>query len=1247
MTTIITRILGANPKNAVLTNEEIDNNFINLNTDKLDKANNLSELSDKAAARSNLGLGNVNNTSDADKPISTAVQTALTALSAVATSVKNGLMSAADKAKLNGIATGATANASNAFLLDRANHTGTQPMSTIEGLEAAIASTITTETLNAALMAAVGGNALFPNVTPDIVTTTEDTPISGNVLTNDTTLPGSLYIVDYTVQTISGEFKKYTAGVTSVTNPTGTFVLRADGSWNLTPRANVDWNIPLIKYTVSNGVANKESTLKINITAVNDAPIAAPDALTVLPNNSVTVTPLGNDFDVEGNAISITKLNGSPVNPGIPVTIANGTVTYHVDNSFTVTPDTDFEGVLSFTYSITDGITESTGNVSVYVAPIANGGGTSNYREGDNPIVWDWANTQPAKNNTVVEPTTGATIKRLTDVVMDAPGRVALFNAYSRYPVENVTGEYVLAFWDNSTSCTVLNRVTGGVVASLAYDNSGLGTHTVGAYHEVRWHYTLAHPYRVYFVRGTQFWMIDDVRNQAATRTMIRDFADAIDWADIPYTNRKIYMDQEGNSSLDSNHWAWMAAYYDGSTWKVRAFMHYEVLTNKLDLLYPADTVNFTTSPPNEKGRVSFSHRPNMVEMVPDGSGVLIHNERAYVDSGRDDYISSNFEAPYIWPIDFKPTTFQPFRVGADATHGGWASKEGVWYLVQSDNRRDFYMAVPCTGPNKGYGNDLHVDVMEALSPHVIDMYHDITPYPGIHVGLTTGNADGWAFISTYSSQSLNVLGRGNTLFMIQLKPIGQGVTWQVAPSCNQFPMGIKADYNEAPASINLAGTRLMTCGDWNGTSPFAPNGERYVDMYEISLPDNWWHHFDPVAVSNSVAPSLSGSGEQNSVINADNGIWAGYPAPTLSGVWKRNNVVIDGATGLSYTPTTIDIGKTIKYVVTGTNGHSTLTVESNTIGPITAIPIPGVSTAPSITGTPQEGQVLYLNTGTWTNSPTSYSIQWYRGNTPISGMTADTYTVVAADIGFRMHAVVIASNSYGPSDPANSNNTEYVTPMPGSITRYTDAVSIDSNPGYNTTTRNSGNFISPAGSLIVVSVDWNTNSGANTGVSISDAAGNTYVAGSVVTMPTLNARTQQFWCLSSAAFVDNFVTLTNAAPATPLNVSVVVYTSSAGTSWAHTGEVTLGTAYVAAPVESPAINAAADSVLVAHYYQYYSIQGAVDVGVAAKIHEVGGTSWTAEKLLANATDNVTFVGSTADLSYTRMAVSVQAFRRI
>lgn len=56
----------------------------------------------------------------------------------VATTSVQGDMSAADKTKLDGIATGATANATDAQLRDRTTHTGTQAISTVTGLQTAL-----------------------------------------------------------------------------------------------------------------------------------------------------------------------------------------------------------------------------------------------------------------------------------------------------------------------------------------------------------------------------------------------------------------------------------------------------------------------------------------------------------------------------------------------------------------------------------------------------------------------------------------------------------------------------------------------------------------------------------------------------------------------------------------------------------------------------------------------------------------------------------------------------------------------------------------------------------------------------------------------------------------------------------------------------------------------------------------------------------------------------------------------------
>jgi hypothetical protein len=114
-----------------------------------------------ALTKSDVGLANVDNTSDANKPISTATQTALNgkldtshagtggAAHANATTTVAGFMSAGDKTKIDGVASGATANASDSALRDRSTHTGTQPASTINDFNTAADARIAAASINA------------------------------------------------------------------------------------------------------------------------------------------------------------------------------------------------------------------------------------------------------------------------------------------------------------------------------------------------------------------------------------------------------------------------------------------------------------------------------------------------------------------------------------------------------------------------------------------------------------------------------------------------------------------------------------------------------------------------------------------------------------------------------------------------------------------------------------------------------------------------------------------------------------------------------------------------------------------------------------------------------------------------------------------------------------------------------------------------------------------------------------------
>ncbi len=89
------------------------------------------------------------------------------------------------------------------------------------------------------------------------------------------------------------------------------------------------------------------------------------------------------------------------------------------------------------------------------------------------------------------------------------------------------------------------------------------------------------------------------------------------------------------------------------------------------------------------------------------------------------------------------------------------------------------------------------------------------------------------------------------------------------------------------------------------------------------------------------------------------------------------------------------------------------------------------VNTAlPTVTGTAQVGQTLTRH-GRLLERRQQLRQQWQRctGATcnPISNATALTYVPVAADVGFTLRLQVTASNTAGPSLPANSAQTAVV----------------------------------------------------------------------------------------------------------------------------------------------------------------------------------------------------------------------------
>ena len=198
---------------------------------------------------------------------------------------------------------------------------------------------------------AVGAANDAPVAQNDAAAATEDTPASGNVLTNDTDVDGDAL------------------NAILVSGPAhGSLTLNADGSFTYTPAAN--YNGPdSFTYKANDGQADSNvATVSITVGAVNDAPVANADSIAATEDTPASGNVLTNDTDVDGDALSAVLVNGP----------AHGSLTLNADGSFTYTPSANYNGPDSFTYKANDGQADSNvATVSINVgavndAPVAN-----------------------------------------------------------------------------------------------------------------------------------------------------------------------------------------------------------------------------------------------------------------------------------------------------------------------------------------------------------------------------------------------------------------------------------------------------------------------------------------------------------------------------------------------------------------------------------------------------------------------------------------------------------------------------------------------------------------------------------------------------------------------------------------------------------------------------------------------------------------------------------------------------------
>jgi type II secretory pathway pseudopilin PulG len=191
-------------------------------------------------------------------------------------------------------------------------------------------------------------------------------------------------------------------------------------------------------------------------------------------------------------------------------------------------------------------------------------------------------------------------------------------------------------------------------------------------------------------------------------------------------------------------------------------------------------------------------------------------------------------------------------------------------------------------------------------------------------------------------------------------------------------------------------------------------------------------------APQNATLPSVSGTAREESVLSGDRGSWTSTLGVTYSYQWQRGDGTtwanIPGATTLSYTVQTADIGGKLRFSVTAQNSDGATTKESVATNTVTQAPVKN-TTVPVISGNTVEGSSLQTTDGVWdATPPLSYTYQWQRSQdngssySNIAGATTSTYTLTAADANAILRARVTAQNADG-SATAFSVATNVITP--------------------------------------------------------------------------------------------------------------------------------------------------------------------------------------------------------------------------
>ncbi|EMK2732411.1 tandem-95 repeat protein, partial [Vibrio alginolyticus] len=244
--------------------------------------------------------------------------------------------------------------------------------------------------------------------------------------------------------------------ITNVTieSGNGTLIDNSDGSWTYIPEADDDTEVSFSYDIIDNDGGVINGTANLDITPVNDAPIATNDAIQTDEDSQVVIDVLANDSDIEGDDLIITSAS-VPEEQGI-VEIIDGKLVF--------TPAENFNGNATISYTISDGELEDEAQVSVTVnsvndAPIASNDTT--ITEEDSSVTID-----VLPNDTDID---GDTLSIQSASVPEAQGTVEIVDGKLVFiPAENFHGDAEITYTVTDGSLT--DQATVNVTVNAVND---------------------------------------------------------------------------------------------------------------------------------------------------------------------------------------------------------------------------------------------------------------------------------------------------------------------------------------------------------------------------------------------------------------------------------------------------------------------------------------------------------------------------------------------------------------------------------------------------------------------------------------------------------------------------------------------------------------------------------------------------------------------------------------------------------